>query len=77
MVCLLLLYNPKGIFGFVQITRKKNKKLLTRALHGCHSATFWRQVRLAQMFVTVILLHYFIYLVVLFRFGWRVCGGSV
>jgi hypothetical protein len=46
-------------------------------LHGCHSATFWRQVWLAQMFVTVILLHYFIYLVVLFRFGWRVCGGSV
>jgi len=28
MVCLLLLYNPKGIFGFVQIIRKKTKKPL-------------------------------------------------
>jgi hypothetical protein len=71
---LLLLYSPKGIFGFVQITRKK--KLLTRALHGCHSATFWRRVRLAPMFVTVILPHHFIHLDILFRFGWRVCGGS-
>jgi hypothetical protein len=72
-VCLLLLYSPKRIFGFVQITRKKTANA---CLAWLPLRPLWRRVRLASMFVTVILPHHFIHLGILFRFEWRVCGGS-
>jgi hypothetical protein len=75
MVCLLIFFSPKGIFGFC--TEKKNEKVADTCL-ACinRSAAFWRCGQLASAVITVISLHYFIHLDILFLYRCRVYGGS-
>jgi len=66
MVCLLLLFSPKGIFSFVQI-KKKTKQLLTRASNALA----------ALVVIIVIPSHHLIHLGVIFLSGLCMCGGLV
>jgi hypothetical protein len=75
MVCLLIFFSLKGIFGFC--TEKKNEKVVNTCLARVNrSAAFWRRGQLASAVITVISLHYFIHLNILFLYRCRVYGGS-
>jgi hypothetical protein len=74
MVCLLLLLNPIGIFGFVRI---KNKKVANTSLTCLGRFTaFWHRVQLASMVVTLIPPHHLICPGILFLSGLHVYGDS-
>jgi hypothetical protein len=70
MVFLQLLFNPKGIFSFVQIKKQREKKLRVSRF-----AVFGRHVQMTLVMKIIILSHHMIRLNVICLSRWRVCNG--